>query len=558
MNIDPKYLAISFEGVGIRNSQKRLKSLIVELAVEPLHQYVDTLSSQFDLVEAIVLKRTAAVIAYWCQHKHHPASPKSHDLMSTITNSTKNDITLEAFYLNEVKAAMYTLAPVLSLDMPDPYTPRKTDDLEYALMELEEMQYLSGAAAPERHEEDEPDDDELDFSTFEDETYRDMTLAMDDRNIEEDFAALAELVTESVPTARADEPGRRESAIVSARPNQVIEVPPQEIQLDVVNMTTEQAWHLIYGLIGYSSEYIQQSMLPRWQQNPDAFDKDRRFLYGLFIDTIRNTAGAQHIAGGYYFADRRLTIDQLWNHYFTDLSQHVAPQLTAARMHEAVHAPWYKKLLQSWGAELQNVSIIWMIALIIALIFDGLTTYISLDQTPMEGIIVPIFTVLITALFQIADQLVISYRRREFDAEAMGAKYRAQYERLAKALAGLQITSESYVQLSMDKSKAHSDWKAAEDNRRMARRGRFWSARIADINIVITAYGFSYLFLNSKEPMYALAQQVDYIFVKGTWEHVDLWVFLMIGLAVTVSFVVNTAQRTEILGWAMRRMKKEA
>lgn len=32
----------------------------------------------------------------------------------------------------------------------------------------------------------------------------------------------------------------------------------------------------------------------------------------------------------------------------------------------------------------------------------------------------------------------------------------------------------------------------------------------------------------------------------------------MIGLAVTVSFVINTAQRTEMLGWAMRRLKNEA
>jgi uncharacterized membrane protein YagU involved in acid resistance len=91
----------------------------------------------------------------------------------------------------------------------------------------------------------------------------------------------------------------------------------------------------------------------------------------------------------------------------------------------------------------------------------------------------------------------------------------------------------------------------------MARRGRFWSARIADINVIVTAYGFSFLFLNSEEPMYSLIQQFDYIFVKNEWQHLDLWVFLMVGLAITVSFVVNTAQRTEILGWSMRRLKNE-
>jgi hypothetical protein len=31
----------------------------------------------------------------------------------------------------------------------------------------------------------------------------------------------------------------------------------------------------------------------------------------------------------------------------------------------------------------------------------------------------------------------------------------------------------------------------------------------------------------------------------------------MIGLAITVSFVINTAQRTEILGWSMRRLKND-
>jgi hypothetical protein len=58
--------------------------------------------------------------------------------------------------------------------------------------------------------------------------------------------------------------------------------------------------------------------------------------------------------------------------------------------------------------------------------------------------------------------------------------------------------------------------------------------------------------------MRALYQQLDYIIGQKTWSHFDLWVFLMIGMAITVSFVVNTAQRTEILGWTMRRLKKEA
>jgi hypothetical protein len=41
----------------------------------------------------------------------------------------------------------------------------------------------------------------------------------------------------------------------------------------------------------------------------------------------------------------------------------------------------------------------------------------------------------------------------------------------------------------------------------------------------------------------------------GIWNGINLWVFLMIGMAITVSFVINTAQRTEILGWSMRRLK---
>jgi len=57
--------------------------------------------------------------------------------------------------------------------------------------------------------------------------------------------------------------------------------------------------------------------------------------------------------------------------------------------------------------------------------------------------------------------------------------------------------------------------------------------------------------------MYALYQQIQYIFVTQQWENVNLWVFLMIALAITVSFVINTAQRTEILGWSMRRLKND-
>ncbi|MEL6310558.1 MAG: hypothetical protein AAFQ52_20630, partial [Chloroflexota bacterium] len=123
-------------------------------------------------------------------------------------------------------------------------------------------------------------------------------------------------------------------------------------------------------------------------------------------------------------------------------------------------------------------------------------------------------------------------------------------------ISSLETTSESYVQMSMKRSQALADWKAAEDNRKMAKRGRFWSARIADINVIVTAYGFAFMFLNAEEPMYALFEQVQ-IINAGAWEQFNLWVFLMIGLAVTVSFVINTAQRTEVLGWSMRRLKNE-
>jgi len=311
-------------------------------------------------------------------------------------------------------------------------------------------------------------------------------------------------------------------------------------------------------MMGYRSEYIQEKMLPRWQQRPETFDQDRRFLYDLFIQVIRNSAGVQLVAGNYSFADRQMSIDQLWHAYYLDLSQNAGPLLAAANFDAVINQSWYKKLLLTFLERLRNLSPIWLLALGIALIFDGLTTYVSLDQTPMDGMMVAVFTALITALFQIADLLVINYRKREFEAEAMRAKYYAKFEQLTRVLQGLDISSDSYVQFSLEKSRAQADWKAAEDSRKMARRGRYWSARIADINIIITAYGFAYLFLDSEEPMYALFEQLETLFVTQQWSDLNLWVFLMVGLATTVSFVINTAQRTEILGWSMRRLKNDA
>jgi hypothetical protein len=51
MEIDSMYLELSFDKAGIRDSQKRLKELIDELAVEPLKSYQDTLADKFDLIE---------------------------------------------------------------------------------------------------------------------------------------------------------------------------------------------------------------------------------------------------------------------------------------------------------------------------------------------------------------------------------------------------------------------------------------------------------------------------------------------------------------------------
>lgn len=561
MSIDEKYLSISFDGVGVRNSQKRLQGLINELAIEPLKDHRDSLAGKFEQVEDIVTKRIASVIAYWSEYKHDPLIPAPHDKMSEITNTSKgkHDPTLEDFYLEQVTNAMYVLSPVLRITVPEGYEP-EPDELEYALLELEERFEQKGITASPRRE---ANDYQVNGNDDEDDNDEDDVIEAEIA-IEEALTATAapvsrkEQAVSKPQRAKQAQPQRQqERAIVSAPQQTIVEVEEKEIDINVVNLTAQDAWRLIYNAMGYDSEYIQQTVLPRWQQYPTAFQSDRQFLYKLFIDSIQNYSGGQIIAGNFRFVDRELTIDQLWQHYYSDLSQKVAPLLTAARLEAAANDPWWKKLRQRIREEVGNISAVWLLALAIALIFDGLTTYISLDQTPMEGIIVPIFTVLITALFQIADQLVINYRKREFDADAMVAKYRAQTERHTQALENLSTSSESFVNLSMERSKSQANWKAAEDNRKMARRGRFWSARIADINVIVTAYGFAFLFLNSEEPVYALIQQIDYVFVQNAWDQVNLWVFLMVSLAITVSFVVNTAQRTEILGWSMRRMRKE-
>jgi len=264
------------------------------------------------------------------------------------------------------------------------------------------------------------------------------------------------------------------------------------------------------------------------------------------------------VAGNFLFSEGRMTVDQLWNYYFTDLSQNVAPKLAVARFDNAVNETRFQSFFSRFFGNVRKISPIWLLALVIALIFDGLTTYVSLDQTPMDGFMVWMFTLLITALFQIADVLVINYRQREFEADAMIAKYNAKFQQQTKMLETLDTASESYVQFTMNRSQAQADLKAAEDSRQLAKRGRFWSARIADINVIVTAYGFAFMFLNAEEPMQALFQQFDYIFVQQSYEKINVWVFLMVGLAITVSFVINTAQRTEILGWTMKRLKSEA
>ena len=74
----------------------------------------------------------------------------------------------------------------------------------------------------------------------------------------------------------------------------------QEVVLNVLNLGAERAWQLVYGLIGWNTEYIQGQMLPRWQNAPDSFDSDRRFLYKIFMDTIRNAAGVSTDRGSLY------------------------------------------------------------------------------------------------------------------------------------------------------------------------------------------------------------------------------------------------------------------
>ena len=552
MEIDPLYLEISFEKAGIRNSQKRLKSLIDELVVEPLKEHQDALADKFELVQEIVLKRVAAVIGYWCQYKHDPVLPALQDMMSDITNSRKNDVTLKEFYINLVTNAMHSLAPILNLEVSDSYTVA-TDELEFVLLELEETFEREGITV--RQDEDSADDSvENAFLT---EQYPDIVLDMHEGINEGDFAIVAELVAEDNTPETAVKAPERQRSITVTHKGEVVEV-AQEINLNVLSITAEEAWHNIYGMMGYRSEYIQEKMLPRWQQRPEAFDQDRRFLYNLFIQVIRNSAGVHLVAGNYSFADQQMSIDQLWQAYYMDLSQNVGPLLAAASFDAVINQAWYKKLFHAFMERFRNLSPIWLLALAIALIFDGLTTYVSLDQTPMDGMMVAMFTALITALFQIADLLVINYRKREFEADAMRAKYSAKFEQLTKVLEGLEISSDSFVQFSLEKSRAQADWKAAEDSRKMARRGRYWSARIADINIIITAYGFAYMFLNAEEPMYALFEQLEILFVTQQWSDLNLWVFLMVGLATTVSFVINTAQRTEILGWSMRQLKNDA
>ncbi|GAB5492834.1 MAG: hypothetical protein Phog2KO_30490 [Phototrophicaceae bacterium] len=559
MNINPSYLEISFEKSGIRNSQKRLKELISEVAIEPLKEYQDDLQHKLSLVEEIVTRRVAKTIIYWLQHKSDPVRAESGDMMSSITNASRNDMTLEDFYFTEVRNGIHSLAPLLGLEVPVPYE-IESEELEYALIELEDT-------FEEFDYEDDYNDDDIYEADYQASNQSFSNTAQTYSTPQREAVASVESYPSltDVRSGKADKTSSQKQAVAETvqedksivLTQQTIE-PTQEQQIDinVLDMTTERAWQLTYDLIGFNTEYVQGQMLPRWVQNPESFEKDRRFLYQTFIDAIRSAVGVQIVAGNHRFADRPMTVDQMWNYYFTDLSRNVGPLLTAAKLDAAVNDPWYTRWWKYINTEGRKISPVWMMALVIALVFDGLTTYVSLDQTPMEGFMVLVFTGLITILFQIADILVIDYRKREFEADALVAKYKALFERYTTTISTLDTTSESYVQLSMKKSQAVADWKASEDNRKMARRGRFWSARIADINVIVTAYGFAYMFLNAEEPIYALYQQINFISL-GAWEQLNFWVFLMIGLAVTVSFVINTAQRTEVLGWSMRRLKNE-
>ena len=75
------------------------------------------------------------------------------------------------------------------------------------------------------------------------------------------------------------------------------------------------------GLMGFASDYIQNKMLPRWKDSTDTFEKDRRFLYGVYLQAIRNATGNQYVAGNFLFSDQQMTVDQLWQYYFSDLAQ---------------------------------------------------------------------------------------------------------------------------------------------------------------------------------------------------------------------------------------------
>ncbi len=583
MNINV-YLDLSFDKVGIRDSQKRLKEIIQEVGIDPLEDFQE-LEGDFELTEQIVSQRVAKVIGYWAVHKPDPITrvPRPQDKMSTITNATREDVSLEEFYLKHVEDGVRTLKNDFYFDVPEDYLP-STDDLELVLMELQEQ--LAQQAIQREHDHVNGETREVSTSTI----LSSETSALNRRlQRNPEMEAVMEVLeqtplknafpTQTVPTPHSEpsvkvipeqptstvelvvEPPSTHQHEIVATHQQEIEIPSTpprtEMQSNVISISAEQTWQMIFGLMGFASDYIQSKMLPRWKNSPEAFEKDRRFLYGVYLQAIRNATGTQYVAGNFLFSDQRLTVDQLWQYYFSDLAQNVGPLLTAAQLDADANAPWWKRLRKWIVQRSKQISPVWILALGIAMVFDGLTTYVSLDQTPMEGFMVLVFTALITALFQIADVLVINYRQREFEAEALVAKFKAQYERLSKTLAELSTMSESYVQLSMERSQVHADWKAAEDNRRMAKRGRYWSARIADINIVVTAYGFAFMFLNASEPVLALVAQLDVI-INQRWNELNLWVFIMIGLAVTVSFVINTAQRTEMLGWAMRRLKNEA
>ncbi|NJL58004.1 hypothetical protein HC928_24950 [bacterium] len=85
MSIDQTLLDMNFEAVGVRNSQQRLRSLIAELAIEPLKRQHSILANDFERTEDVVQKRIAAVIGYWCENKHEPVVPSLRNKMSDIT-----------------------------------------------------------------------------------------------------------------------------------------------------------------------------------------------------------------------------------------------------------------------------------------------------------------------------------------------------------------------------------------------------------------------------------------------------------------------------------------